>query len=219
MKNWIIRFPLLLVIGFFSSQETSFAQERHTFQPESFEEEERADWQKVEDVIHAMDLRPGHSVADIGGGSGYFSRPFARTVGPDGIVYCCDIAPNLLEYLQNRALVEGLSNIVTVLAARDRPMLPPKSVDCIFFCNTNHHLENRVDYYKGLIPLLKEGGQIVVVDWKKVSQKVGPPPSHCVARDVVIAEMAQAGLKLSREIPNLLEYQYFLIFQPDPSQK
>ena len=100
-----------------------------------------------------MGLKEGMSIADIGGGSGYFSRPFAKKVGPKGIVYCCDLATNLLEYLQVTALEEKLHNIITVYAAYDRPMLPPRSVDILFFCNTNHHLDNRVEYYKNLIPI------------------------------------------------------------------
>jgi len=97
MKNWIFRLPLIVVIGFFSSLETSIAQERHTFQPESFEDDGRAAWQKVDEVIRAMGLHAGQSIADIGGGSGYFSRPFARPEGPEGVVYCGALAPTRLE--------------------------------------------------------------------------------------------------------------------------
>ncbi len=109
-------------------------------------------------------------------------------------------------------LKENLPNIVTVYAAYDRPMLPPKSVDFIFFCNTNHHLQDRVNYYKGLKGLLKPGGQIVVVDFKKEDKNYGPPPGHCVAKSVVIQEMEEAGFQVTRE-ETFLENQYFLFLQ------
>lgn len=205
----------VLIFGLGVAIPVANAQEdRHSFCPDQFEDESRAGWQQVDKVIEAMGLREGQSVADIGGGTGYFSRPFARVVGPRGIVYCCDIAPTLLEYLQLRAKVEELSNIVTVLAARDRPMLPPASVDHIFFCNTNHHLEDRVEYYKGLLGLLKPGGQLVVVDWKHERQKMGPPLSHTVPESTVIREMEEAGWVLIRK-EKFLQYQYMLIFQPE----
>ncbi len=184
------------------------------YSPEMFERDNRAEWQKVDEVIDAIGVKEGDTIADIGGGSGYFSRPFARRVGPQGTVYCCELATNLLEYLQAKALEEKLHNIVTVYAAPDRPMLPLKAIDTLFFCNTNHHLEDRVNYYTGLKRYLRPGGQLVVVDWKKEKMKVGPPPSHNVAKSVVNDELKKAGWKLVRE-ETILEYQYFLIFKPD----
>lgn len=190
------------------------AAQNERYRPEQFERSERDEWQKPQEVIEAIGLKAGQSICDIGGGSGYFSRRFAKTVGPEGVVYCCDIATNLLDYLQEQAREENLNNIVTVYAALDRPMLPPKSVDHIFFCDTNHHLDNRVEYYRNLHPILREGGQLIVIDWHKREQKVGPPPGHNVARETVVEEMQQAGWQLTREIDDVLEYQYFLIFTP-----
>lgn len=191
----------------------AFAADEPRHRPEMFEGDGRAEWQKAAEVIEALDLKEGDAVADIGGGSGYFTRPLARRVGPLGRVYCCDIAPNLLEYLHERAAEEGLDNIITVLSAGDRPMLAPNSVDLIFFCNTNHHLSDRVNYYRKLIPLLNSGGRLAVVDWHKREQEVGPPPDHNVDRSVVLREMREAGWEMVRE-ETFLPYQYFLIFEP-----
>jgi ubiquinone/menaquinone biosynthesis C-methylase UbiE len=206
---------LVLLVGLYGlmpahSQES---ERDHHYTPGQFEKDSRDQWQKVDDVIKAFGLKKGQSIADIGGGSGYFTRSFAKTVGPEGIVYCCDLATNLLEFLQDQSKEEGLKNIITVYAAMDRPMLPPKSLDHIFFCNTNHHLSNRVEYYKGLIPLLRQDGQLVVVDWKKKKQKIGPPPSHNHSQEMLTKEMGEAGWKLVREIKDVLDYQYFLIFK------
>ncbi|MDP8244391.1 MAG: methyltransferase domain-containing protein [Candidatus Hinthialibacter antarcticus] len=189
------------------------AQEKHQYNPEQFEKGERSEWQQVDKVIEALQLKPGMRVADIGGGSGYFSRPIAKAVGEKGVVYICDLAVNLMEFLQDKAKEENLHNIVTVLAAMDRPMLPPKSVDLIFFCNTNHHLSNRVEYYQGLHSLLRDGGRIAVVDWNKKDQKVGPPASHNHARVDMISEMKEAGFIVARE-ETFLDYQYFVFFEP-----
>lgn len=207
IKRIVLLVWIVCVFGFISTDVVC-----REFQPEQFENKGRDEWQQVDRVIESMGLKEGDTIADIGGGSGYFSRPFAQKVGPKGVVYCCELAVNLMEYLQRRSLDEGLLNIVTVLAAVDRPMLPPQSVDHIFFCDTNHHLTDRVNYYKGLIPILKPGGQLVVVDFKKEGKKQGPPPEHCVAKSVVLEEMEQAGFQLVRE-ETFLENQYFLIFK------
>ena len=173
----------------------------------------RDEWQKVDQVIKALDLKQGHSIADIGGKDGYFSIPFAKALGPTGVVYCCDIDAEPMKKLQDKAKAAGLENIVTVLAAEDRPMLPPGSLDIVFFCNTNHHLADRVSYYKGLVSLLRPGGILVVIDWNMKERPVGPPPGHAMLKKVVIDEMKQAGWVLKNE-ETLLPYQYFLIFQP-----
>ena len=198
----------LVVCGQGSSEE-----KKHRYKPEQFENEARAEWQKVEKVIDALGLRKGDRVADIGGGSGYFSRSLAKTVGREGVVYCCDIATNLMEYLQESARKERLENIVTVFSALDRPMLPPASVDLIFLCNTNHHLDNRVAYYKGLLKNVRPGGRLAVVDWTNKERKVGPPVGHSHARAQVVEEMRKAGWELQKE-HRFLEYQYFLVFTP-----
>lgn len=202
----------LIGAGFGYAQEEN-AERQHRYRPEQFEQESRSEWQQVDKVIRAIGLREGHTIADIGGGSGYFSRSFAKVVGPTGVVYCCDIATNLLEYLQERAKEENLHNIVTVYAAMDRPMLPLASVDILFICDTNHHLQDRVNYHQGLKKYLKPNGKLVIIDWKKQQQKVGPPPSHNLAKEEVLQELSEAGWTLIKE-ETFLEYQYFLIYQP-----
>lgn len=191
----------------------STEEKKHRYKPEQFESEARAEWQKVDKVVEALGLEKGACVADIGGGSGYFSRPLAKTVGREGVVYCCDIATNLMEYLQESAKKERLENIVTVFSALDRPMLPPASVDLIFLCNTNHHLDKRVAYYKGLLKNIRPGGRLAVVDWTNKERKVGPPVGHSHARAQVVEEMRQAGWELQKE-HTFLDYQYFLVFEP-----
>lgn len=214
MKRLFLAFYIILPLALLIVFTVSLPAQNERYKPEQFERPERDEYQKPEAVIEAIGLKEGQSICDIGGGSGYFTRRFAKKVGPQGVAYCCDIAINLLEYLQQKAKEENLSNIVTVYAALDRPMLPPGSVDHIFFCDTNHHLENRVEYYKNLHPVLRQGGQLIVVDWHKREQKVGPPPDHNVAKETVIEEMKEAGWELEKDLEGVLEYQYFLIFKP-----
>lgn len=217
LNSLLVVVALIVIVAPLALAQEDHASNERTYNPEQFENEGRGEWQKVDQVIEAMGIRQGSSIADIGGGSGYFSRPFAKAVGPEGVVYCCDLATNLMDYLQESSKKEGLDNIVTVYAATDRPMIPPASVDIIFFCNTNHHLGERVPYYSGLEKLLRPGGRVVVVDWKNEDQKVGPPPDHTHPRSRVIDEMDEAGWVLQEE-HSFLPYQYFLIFQSQKTE-
>jgi ubiquinone/menaquinone biosynthesis C-methylase UbiE len=153
----------------------------------------------------ALELKPTDAVADIGAGTGYFARRFAHHAGR---VYAVDIDAKLLAVARS----QGSANMEAVLASPDDPHLPVQSVDMIFFCDVLHHIENRPAYYAKLALVLKAGGRIVVVDFKKKDLPVGPPPSMKIAEQDVIAELQLAGFVLSKRL-DILPYQYFLFFE------
>lgn len=165
----------------------------------------RAEWQKPDQVIQALNLKRTDVVADIGAGSGYFSRRLAPHVAK---VYAVDIDAALLKIAAENAP----ANMVTVLAAPDDPKLAPNSVDIIFFCEVLHHIENRAPYYQKLNAALKPGGRIVMIDFYKKELPVGPPVSMKISEDQVIAEMKAAGFHLARK-HDFLPYQYFMEFE------
>jgi ubiquinone/menaquinone biosynthesis C-methylase UbiE len=177
------------------------------------ENPERDGWQKPQQVVEALGLEPGAAVADIGAGSGYFSVRFASAVGPRGTVYAADIDAGLIEYLKQRAEKAGLENFKAVLGKPDDPLLAPASVDLVFICDVIHHIENRGPYYGKLAKALRPAGRLAIVDFYKRELPVGPPPAMKIAKTDLIAELAQAGFKLSQEF-DFLPYQYFLIFEP-----
>src|SRR5687768_18388705 len=63
---------------------------------------------QVPRVVSALELKPGMKVADIGSGSGLFTRPIARAVGPKGMAYAVDIDPALLKIVERSAADEKL---------------------------------------------------------------------------------------------------------------
>lgn len=178
-----------------------------------FDDESRAEWQKPEAVAAELRLAPGMSIADIGAGTGYFERFFARAVGPDGKVFAVDTEPMMVAHIIERAAEEKTPNVVGVIADPDDPKLEPGSVDVVFICNTFHHLGDRIDYIRMLASALKPEGVVAIVDYRKGELPVGPPPGHKLSREEVIAEFEEAGWSLSRE-SDLLPYQYFLFFTP-----
>jgi ubiquinone/menaquinone biosynthesis C-methylase UbiE len=129
-----------------------------------------SDWRverlQIERVIEALEIEPGQSIADIGAGTGVFTRPFARAVGPDGEVYAVDINAELLEHVEQTAREQGLDNVRTILAAADDPMLP-RPVDLVFFCDALHHIDGPGDYLKVLPRYLLPSGRLAVIDFKQ----------------------------------------------------
>ena len=191
---------------------------RHSFEDTDrwvaeFENAERDRIQKPDEVVAALKLRSSDRIADIGAGTGYFARRFARAAG-EGTVYAVDLEPNMLRYVAKRARAEGQKNIVPVLALPDSPMLPPDSVDVIFICNTIHHIENRDAYYQLLRESLSPGGRLAIVDFRKDAElEEGPPPEMRLDRMELERELSQAGFRLVEE-HEFLPHQYFVIFSP-----
>jgi arsenite methyltransferase len=163
------------------------------------EDPSRDAWQKPQEVVETLHLRPDEVIADIGAGSGYFSRRFAQHAGK---VYAVDIDPKLLEIAGKNAP----RNLVTVLATPDDPKLLEGAIDTVFFCDVLHHIENRPAYYGKLSKALKPKGRIVVVDFYK--KKL--PESMKLSENEVTSELKAAGF--TRVASHKLPYQYFLIF-------
>jgi len=177
-----------------------------------FESPERARWQKPDELIEALGVKPGMVVADIGAGTGYFAARFARAVAPLGTVFASDIEPNMIVFLRDRADQEALPNLIPVLASSDDPRLPDGQADLIFICNTWHHLLDRVSYARRLQAELAPGGRVVIVDFLEGELPVGPPPAHKLSAAQVRAKFEQAGYRLAGS-PDLLPYQYVLVFE------
>jgi ubiquinone/menaquinone biosynthesis C-methylase UbiE len=189
----------------------------HGFQDTShwvrvFESPARAKWQKPDQVVRVLNLKPGQTVADIGAGTGYFTRRFARAVGASGEAIGLDIEPGMVAYMKADAKKLKLSNYEARLAKPNDPELAPHSVDVIFFCDVLHHIDDRAAYLKELETALKPGGRVAVVDFKKTAP-IGPPATMKIARQEMIALFKEAGYRVVGD-HDFLSYQYFLEFEP-----
>lgn len=177
------------------------------------EEPSRAEWQKPDEVLRALDLRRGQIAGDVGAGPGYFSLRLARAVGDSGHVHAADVETRILTVLRERVRDSGLRNISPVLSLRDDALLPAGACDLILVVDTYHHFPDGPAYLRKLSGALKPGGRIVNVDFHKRELPVGPEPEHKVAREDFLADAAAAGLRLVEEHP-FLPYQYFVVLEP-----
>jgi len=121
---------------------------------------------QVDRVVQALEVKPGEVVADLGAGSGLFTRPLARKVGPDGVVYAIDIDRALLDHVEETAHEQNLPNIRTVLASEYDPRIPEK-VDLVLICDTLHQIKDPGGYLKDLTRYLKDSARVAVIDYEK----------------------------------------------------
>ena len=180
-----------------------------------FEVESREVFHAREAVLAACKLKPGMRYADIGAGTGLYTRMFAGAVGKDGWVFAVDINGAFLHHIQARAEQEGQENITAVLCPEDSVSLPPESIDLAFACDTYHHFEYPKSTLASLLRALKPGGSLVVVDFKRIEGESSEwVLGHVRAGEEVFRkEIEEAGFNFAEklEVPGLVE-NYFLRF-------
>ncbi len=186
------------------------------------ERPERDAFQKPDQVMAALALEPGERVADVGAGSGYFTRRVARAVGPAGVVWAVDVAQELLDHLAARAAREGLTNIRTVKVEADDPRLEPGGVDTVLMVDTLHYVKapDRPAYARKLRAGLAPGGRVVVIDYTPKpwdERPWGPPPEQRMAREEVDEAMAAAGL-VPVAVHDFLPEQFFVEYRVGPAE-
>lgn len=166
-----------------------------------FDDPARDAWQHPDDVLAALALSPTMTVADVGAGTGYFTVRLARAV-PAGSVIATDIEPSMVRYLTDRAQREHLANVRAVLGTAGDAGLAPESVDRILVVDVWHHIADRQAYARGLAKALRPGGQIAIVDFTQTAEH-GPPRAHRLLPEVIVADLAAAGLDATLSVVQL----------------
>jgi len=162
-------------------------------------------------VIAQLNLKKEDVAADIGAGSGVFTRRLAQAVAPGGKVFAVDIDQELLDYNRGKIQEAKLSNVEFILGGFDNPKLPPKSVDLVFICDVVHHIEHRQIYLSNLRECLRPTGRIAIIDYK-----TNWPPGHEQMKyrlDELLAWMTKAGFQKKEEF-DLIPDAFFFIFVP-----
>ncbi|MFZ5477986.1 MAG: class I SAM-dependent methyltransferase [Myxococcota bacterium] len=178
-----------------------------------FEDPSREAWQRPAELVAALKLRPGDTVADIGAGTGYFNGRLAAAVGPGGRVIAVDIEPTLVAYMAERAKRDGTSQVEARLGAADDARLAPGEADLVLIVNTYHHVDARVAYFQRLLAGVKAGGRVVVVDFDPAGpEEIGPPKAHRIAPEKVREELTAAGWTFVESLA-VVPGEYVLVFR------
>jgi ubiquinone/menaquinone biosynthesis C-methylase UbiE len=182
----------------------------------SFETEGREVYDRRHAIVAAARLRPGMAVADIGAGTGLFTRLFAAEVGNAGRVYAVDIARAFLEGNLRRAREQGHENVIAVESTQQDTRLAAASVDLAFICDAYHHFEQPQAMLASIRRALRPGGTLVVVDFERIP---GVSPDWILkhvraGKDEFRAEIEAGGYRFIEEV-KLMRENYLLRFSRD----
>lgn len=177
-------------------------------------------WEKPQDVMDALQIKPGNVVADVGAGEGYFTFHFAARVGPTGKVYAEDILADELKKISDRAGKEKLAQIETIHGEKDDPRLPAERMDAVLISNAYHEMREHDKMLQGIFRALKPGGLLAIID---APAKSGEPREkyyerHRIPEQLVREDTARNGFTFLRQLPTLTppdgdRTYFFLIFQ------
>lgn len=181
---------------------------------ERFEKEGREVYDNRELIVAKLGIEPGMAVADVGSGTGLFTRLIAAAAGPSGKVYAVDIAKAFVDHTVLSSHSRGLKNVEGVVCAPDDARLPEASVDLVFLCDTYHHFEFPYRTMSSIAKALKPGGRLVVVDFERIEGKSSDwILGHVRAgKEVFRREIEDSGFAFVEEL-DLFEENYFLVFR------
>jgi ubiquinone/menaquinone biosynthesis C-methylase UbiE len=182
---------------------------------ERFEKEGREVFDHRKEVVAALELKEGMTVADVGAGTGLFTRMFSPLVGTTGKVFAVDISDKFVAHIEKLAREQKMENIKGVLCKADSVELPPNSVDLAFICDTYHHFEFPHKTMRSIHKALKPKGQVVLIDFHRIPGKSSDwVIGHVRADQKAFAkEIVDAGFKQDEEKKDLLKESYFLRFE------
>lgn len=214
--------PLLLSLACAPSpaaQPRTEAPPRQPAQPLSYEggadwleREGRAETERPEIVLAAMNLKDGDVVADLGAGTGFYTRRLARAVGPSGKVWANDIQPEMLDRLKELAAKEGIANVVTVVGTETDPKLPKGAFDWILLVDVYHEFQQPEPMLARIREALKPDGRVALVEYRAEGDSAAHIHElHKMSVEQVLAEWVPAGfvhVKTIEELPT----QHLFIF-------
>ena len=177
------------------------------------EREGREEEQRPAEIFRAMGLKDGDVVADLGCGTGWFTRRMARAVAPRGTVYAEDIQPEMLDLLKGYVAAEGVSGVVPVLGTETDPKLPPGALDWILMVDVYHEFQKPEPMLAAIRRSLKPTGKVALVEYRLEGTSASHIRlEHRMSVEQVLAEWQPAGFRLVKQL-DFLPVQHLLVLE------
>lgn len=176
------------------------------------EREQRAQEERPDLLLGELKLKPGMVVADIGAGSGYYTRRMADAVGKTGKVYAVDVQPQMVQMLSAMAREVRYQNVLPILSGNDDVKLPVASLDLAILVDVYHELEFPFEVMRSIVKSLKPDGRVAFVEYRAEDSAVPIKALHKMRETQIKREAALHALAWERT-SNVLPWQHIVIFR------
>jgi SAM-dependent methyltransferase len=176
------------------------------------ERPQREEEEQPQLLVQRLRLRPGDVVADIGSGTGYFTRRLATRVGPAGKVFAVDIQPQMLDLLRANLAALAITNVFPVLGSAKGPNLPEASVDLVLMVDVYHEFDFPYEMMTGICRALKPDGRVAFVEYRLEDPEVPIKLVHKMTEAQVKKEMSVMPLTWMATL-EVLPRQHLILFR------
>lgn len=193
-----------------TSTDTSINTEEFESEAKAYESADRVIWQKPDLVIDQLGNVQGKVVADLGAGTGYFSR---RIAYKGATVIAIDIDPKAVQWMEQqraRFPLELQDRLIIRQADEKDPHLNKNEVDMVLLVNTYSYINDRIPYFTKLKDAIRPKGNLIIIDFKKMDTPFGPPIEERIDVADVEKELREAGYSILKVDVESLEYQYII---------
>jgi ubiquinone/menaquinone biosynthesis C-methylase UbiE len=173
---------------------------------------EREEEERPELLLSALKIRAGDAVADIGAGTGYYTRRLAKLVDERGTVFAVEIQQEMLDILTNKMAEASIRNVRPVLGTITDPKLPRAAVDLILMVDVYHEFDHPYEMTDAMCRALKPGGRLVFVEFRAEDPKVPIKRVHKMSEAQVRKEMSVHPLEWAETI-GTLPRQHVIVFK------
>ena len=176
------------------------------------------EWEETPDqMLNALDLKPGETVADVGAGVGYLTLRMAKRVGPTGKVYGVDVQKEMLVRLRKNAAAAKLANVEPVLGTENDPKLPAGQVDMIILVDVYHELSQPQAMLQNMKKALSPKGRLVLVEYRKEDPSIPIRLEHKMSAVEVQTEVEAEGYRLEKTVKSLPRQNVFVFRAAKPN--
>ncbi|MFA6551054.1 MAG: methyltransferase domain-containing protein [Patescibacteria group bacterium] len=166
-------------------------------------------------VVTKTQMGERMTVGDLGcGRTGHFVFPMASAVGEHGLVYAVDILKDVLANIERRANQENIKQVKTVwsnLEIFGATKIESSSLDIALLINILFQSNKRSEIIREATRLLKRGGKLLVIDWKKIATPFGPSIEERLNKENLVAVCQRFGLELMEEF-SAGAYHFGIVF-------
>jgi len=168
-----------------------------------------------ENLIPQLSITSGMQVADFGCGSGHMTMALAKIVGKDGFVNASDVQKSALEAVKNKAMALGLENIGYIHADLEvigSTRISELTQDAVFISQALFQSKKKEEILKEALRILKTGGFLIMIEWKKGSGGLGPPDDLRSSEDLLKSISESIGFHFEKSL-NVDKFHVGLVFK------
>jgi ubiquinone/menaquinone biosynthesis C-methylase UbiE len=163
---------------------------------------DRDRWQKADELILHLNLKPESQVADIGCHEGYMTIKLAAVV-KTGKVFAVDVEQPKLDKLNAILTKRSIQNVTTVKGDYDNPKLPANSLEGVIIVDTYHEMDDHDKILQHIKLALKPGGRLVlceaIADSRRAATRQEQERKHELAMNFALADLKAAGFTIIKQ--------------------